>query len=140
MSVTMATAIKYWLRMIFDVTRKRFYDNGCRLNGIHHTLVTPYHLTSNGIVKHAVKTFRDISNGKHPDLKVPVHKLVQNLLLFLIYDLHEWDAVCVVKMCSKGCMCGYLWKYLIDYCTCVPCIGFIIQSYIVTNTFVILYT
>ena len=64
MSVTMATATIQQLRMIFScfgLPETLVSDNGpqfsskefcafCRLNGIHHILVTPYHPASNGMV------------------------------------------------------------------------------------------
>ena len=72
MSSTTATATIQQLRMIFShfgLPETLVSDNGpqfsseefrsfCRVNGIHHILVTPYHPSSNGMVEHAVQTFK----------------------------------------------------------------------------------
>ena len=72
MSSTTATATIQQLRMIFSrfgLPETLVSDNGpqfsseefrsfCRMNGIHHILVTPYHPSSNGMVERAVQTFK----------------------------------------------------------------------------------
>ena len=72
MNTTTSTATIQHLRMIFSrfgLPETLVSDNGpqfaaeefrsfCRLNGIHHILVTPYHPSSNGMVERAVQTFK----------------------------------------------------------------------------------
>ena len=72
MTTTNSTATIQHLRMIFSffgLPETLVSDNGpqfaakefcsfCRLNGIHHILVTPYHPLSNGMVERAVQTFK----------------------------------------------------------------------------------
>ena len=72
MTSTTATSTIQQLRMIysrFGLPETLVSDNGpqfaseefrsfCRLNGIHHILITPYHPSSNGMVERAVQTFK----------------------------------------------------------------------------------
>ena len=72
MTTTTSTATIQHLRMMFSrfgLPETLVSDNGpqfsaeefrsfCRLNGIHHILITPYHPSSNGMVERAVQTFK----------------------------------------------------------------------------------